>query len=269
MIDSAEPETIVSLLKQSVDVSVIPLNQSSRADYYFGGEGDKSLQFCRVQGGELLGNIDSQEDELRRYYDSADFTGLIIEGIVTDVPLTKRDKSLEAVSIRMKSRPSTLFSYRVTDSGYLFGEHAHNESCEKLYAWLFRLGQAGVKSYWTANYVMTAKFLSAVYHNTQKSAESHDTLNRYYIPRIMLGKKDEDGKRLSIREQNPFIRSLMALSLIYGLDIGEDRATALSKAGYKTLYDLAFAAVDELCEVKGIGKLTAEKLLTAIGVEDL
>ncbi|KKM76415.1 hypothetical protein LCGC14_1380300 [marine sediment metagenome] len=52
--------------------TVMSLNQSSRADYYFGGEDGKTRQFCRVQAGELLGNIDSEEDEFRRYYESAD-----------------------------------------------------------------------------------------------------------------------------------------------------------------------------------------------------
>ena len=250
-----------------MDVEVLPLNQSSRADYYFGGDGNKTLQFCRVQVGELLSDIDSQEDELRRYYNSADITGLIQEGVLSDVPLTKRDKSLEAVSIRMKSRPSTLFSYRVTDSGYLFGEHAHSVSADLYSAWIYRLSRAGVVVYNTVNYVMTAKFLCAVYHNSQKPPESHSTLNRYYIPRIMLGEKDEDGKRLSIRAQNPFIRSLMAMSLVYGMGIGEEKATLLYEAGYKTLYDLSFATVEELVRIKGIWKLTAEKILTGIGVE--
>lgn len=257
----------MDLLKQSVDVSVIPLNQSNRADYYFGGDGDKTLQFCRVQAGELLANIDSQEDELRRYYNSADITGLIVEGIITDTPLTKRDRSLEAVSVRMKSRPSTLFSYRVAETGYLFGEHAHDINAEKFYAWLFRLSQCAVGSYYTHNYVGTAKFLVAAYHNSQKPPESHNTLNRYYTPRIILGERGEDGKKISIREQNPFIRSLMALSLIHNTGVGEERATALYKAGYKSLYDLTFASVTELSKVEGIGKVTAEKILATIGVE--
>ena len=98
LVDSAEPEDIVRLLQQSVDVSVLPLNQSSRADYYFGGE-EGTQQFVRVQAGELLANIDSEEDEIRRYYESADRTGQIVEGIITDAPLTKKDKSNIIVQI--------------------------------------------------------------------------------------------------------------------------------------------------------------------------
>lgn len=266
LVDTAEPEDIVRLLQQTAPVTVISLNQTNRADYYFGGEDGKTYQFCRVQAGELLGNIDSQEDELRRYYESADRNYLVIEGIITDVPITKRDKSLASVSVRLKNRPSTLFTYRIANNGYLFGEHAYDVGADKLYAWLYRLSECDVPTFFTHNYVGTAKLLSAVYHNCQKP--EHSTLNRYYIPRIKLGEKDEEGKRITIRKQNPFIRGLMALSIIYRIDVGEVKATALYKAGYKSLYDLAFASVAELMRVEGIGKVTAERLLSAIGIEE-
>ncbi|KKK78023.1 hypothetical protein LCGC14_2847720 [marine sediment metagenome] len=268
LVDSAEPDEIVQLLKQTADVSVQPLNQSSRADYYFGGEDNKSRQFCRVQAGELLGNIDSQEDELRRYYNEADYNYLIIEGIITDTPITKKDKSIESVSVRMQSRPSTLFTYRVTPGGWVHGEHAYDIGADLFYAWLFRLSECGVISFTTHNYIGTAKCISAIYRNCQKPVDSHNTLNRYYIPRIKLGEKDDEGKRITIRKQNPLIRGLMALSIIYSIDIGEKKATALYDYGYHSLYDMAFASVDELVRVDGIGKTTAKKLLAAIGVEE-
>ena len=267
LVDTAEPEDIIRLLQQSADVSVMPLNQSNRADYYWGGDDGKTSQFCRVQAGELLSNIDSQEDELRRYYESADNNYLIIEGVITDVPITKKDKSMDSVSIRFKARPQQLFSYRIAQTGYLFGEHAYSVNSEQYYAWLFRLAECKIPTFFTHNYIGTAKLISAVYHNCQKENE-HRTLNRYYIPRIILGEKDDEGKRVTIRKQNPFIRGLMALSIIYRFDIGETKATALHKAGYKSLYDLAFASVAELTRVEGIGKVTAEKLLSAIGVEE-
>ncbi len=269
LVDTAEPDEIVALLKQSADVEVLPLNQTSRGDYYFGCEDDTSQQFCRVQAGELLGNIDSEEDEIRRYYNNADSIGQIVEGIISDVPITRRDKSMAAVSVRMKSRPSTLFAYRVAANGYLFGEHAFEVGADKLYAWLYRLEKCGVPTFFTHNYVGTAKFLAAAYHNSQKPPADHTTLNRYYIPRITLGEKDEEGKRISIRAQNPFIRALMAMSVIYRMDVGEKKATTLYNAGYKTVGDLVHASVGELASIEGFGKVSAEKLLTAIGGVEL
>ncbi|MCK9597453.1 MAG: helix-hairpin-helix domain-containing protein [Sphaerochaeta sp.] len=267
LIDTAEPDDIVRLLQQTAPVEIMSLNQTLRNDYYFGGEDGRTRQFGRVQAGELLSNIDSMEDELRRYYQNADDNYMIIEGLITDVPVTRKDKSLASVSVKLQHRPSTLFSYRITNTGWLFGEHSFNVSSELLYAWLFRLSEAGVVTFNTHNYVGTAKCISAIYHNCQKPPESHNTLNRYYIPPYRIGEYDKDGKRISIREQNPFIRSLMALSSVYRLDIGEKKATALYAAGYRSVYDLAFATVKELSKVNGFGKTTAEKLLEAIGVE--
>jgi len=269
LVDSAEPEEVVALLRQVAPVEVMPLNNTQRADYYFGGEDGKTRQFCRVQAGELLSSIDSQEDELRRYYLNADENNLIIEGIISDVPLTRKDKSMTALSVRFKDKPRTLFAYRVAENGYLFGEHAFDESAEKLYAWLYRLYAAGVQTFPTVNYVMTAKAIAAVYKNCQRPDEEHSTLNRYFIPRITLSKGSApERKRVTIREQNPFIRGLMALSIVYRLDIGEKKATALYDAGYKTLLDLAYAGEKELCAVSGVGKVIARGLLKALTGEE-
>ena len=269
LVDASEPDDIINLLRQTAPVEVLPLNNTGRSDYYFGGDDGKTRQFGRVQAGELLSNIDSMEDELRRYYDSADENNQIIEGIISDVPLTRKDKSLEAISVRFKDRPTTLFAYRVAASGFIFSEHAYSVSADLLYAWLFRLYDAGIQTFHTINYVSTARLISAIYKNCQRPPEEHDTLNRYYIPRISLSEKQPDSrKRISIREQNPFIRALMGLSLIYHLDIGEKKATALYKAGYKTLLDIAYATEKELTSVPGIGKTIARGLLNAIGVEE-
>jgi DNA integrity scanning protein DisA with diadenylate cyclase activity len=245
----------------------MPLNQSLRSDYYFGGEDGRTRQFGRVQAGELLGNIDSMEDELRRYYNNADENNQIIEGVISDAPITKRDKSMDSLSVRLGNRPATLFSYRVAANGYIFDEHSWNVSADLFFAWVYRLYEAGVQTFFTWNYVGTAKFISAVYRNCQKPVESHNTLNRYYIPRIALGAHDEGGKRIQIRDQNPFVKALMALSQIYHLDIGEKKATALATK-YKTLLDIVYATPQELMTVEGIGKKTAMGLLTAVGMEN-
>lgn len=272
LVDISEPEDIVALLRQTTEVIVTPLNQTSRADYYFAGEDGRIRQFCRVQAGELLGNIDSQEDELRRYYNEADDNYLIIEGIIADTPLTRTDKATQrsrpdVTVFGNKPRPSTLYAHRVAANGYLMKPHSYDIGMDLYYAWLFRLSECGVQHFETTSYVATAKCISAIYRNCQKPLDSHTTLNRYYIPKITLGEKDEEGKKVTIRKQNPFIRGLMALSIIYGIDIGEKKATRLYDFGYHTIFDLAFASTAELVRVEGIGKKTAEKLLAAIGAE--
>lgn len=264
LIDSAEPEDIASLLRQTTTVEVLPLNNTQRSDYYFGTEDGRTVQFGRVQAAELLSDVDSMEDELRRYYNSADENNMIIEGIISDVPLTKKSKSLESIGVRKTSRPTTLYTYRVSNTGFLFGEHAFNASADMLYAWEYRLYEAGIQTFWTINYVMTAKVIAAVYRNCQRPEDSHSTLNRYYIPKISLTQQDVSRPRVTIREQNPFIRGLMALSLIYKLDVGEKKATAIYNAGYKQLSDLIFATEDELVRIPGIGKTIAKGLRMAL-----
>lgn len=254
LIDSSEPKEIEELLMQSVPVSRMPLNQTSRSDYYFGGEDGKTRQFGRVQAGELLANVDSMEDELRRYYENADENYQVIEGLISSTPLTRRSRSLSAISVRRQARPTTLFTYKVAENGFIYDEHSWDVSASLFYAWLFGLDQGGVRTYYTENYVATAKLLVAIYKNCQKPPEEHTTLQRYIRPRII------------IKEQNPFVKALMALSLAYGLNIGEDKAAKLAKR-YHNIFDVAMSNMEELCLVEGIGKLTAEKLLTAIGVE--
>jgi hypothetical protein len=239
------------------------LNQTLRNDYYFGGEDGRSRQFGRVQAGELLSNIDSMEDELRRYYSNADDNYMIIEGIYSDFRLgPKRKRTLE-----LPSKHGTTYTYRVTPDGFIFGEHSFNTNIQLVYAWVFRLSECGIVTFNTLNYIETARVISAIYANCQKPPESHNTLNRYYIPVIRTGETDNHTKkRISIREQNPFIRALMALSRIYRIDIGEKKAEALS-VKFNSIYDLAFATTEEICSVDGIGKKTAEALMNAIGRE--
>lgn len=252
LIDVSEPRDIENLLQQSVPVARIPLNSTDRSDYYFGGEDGKTRQFSRKQAGEILADIDEAETQLRKYYNSADENNQIVEGLISSVPLTKRNKSLEAISIRRQSRPTTLFSYKVGENGFIYDEHAWNVSATMFYAWVFQLDQAGITTYYTENYIGTARLLTAIYKNCQKPPEEHTTLQRYIRPHIVL------------RDHNPFIMSLMSLSRAYELNIGEDKASKIAEK-YSNFFDIAMAPVDELCEIEGIGKGTAEKLLKAVG----
>lgn len=304
LVDHSEPEELISLLRQSTPVTVMPLNQTKRSDYYFGGEDGKTRQFNRVQAGELLANIDSMEDELRRYYESADENYQVIEGIISSEPLRLlTDRQLAALrSGKLKisqlhvppksakvtgKAPNPSISVRMFPSyseeglygcsvepvvshegviGAIRSEHRYRVSSSMLFSWIFQLAQAGIVTYYTINWVDTAKLLAAIYNNCQKPPEEHTTLNRYYIPLLDTGERDGEGRKISIKEQNPFIKALMALSLAYQIGIGEDKATKLAKQ-YGSILDIAMAEIGEICQVEGIGKKVAEKLLSAIGRE--
>jgi len=54
LVDSAEPEDIIRLLKQTVPVTVMPLNQSNRSDYYFGGDPSRMPPQGHINSGQKL-----------------------------------------------------------------------------------------------------------------------------------------------------------------------------------------------------------------------
>jgi len=252
LVDEFEPAEIYKLIEQSAPVTWMPLNITHRSDYYFGGEDNKTRQFSRKQAGELLSDIDEAERQLSDYYVNADENYQVVEGIISAVPLLKTNKSYNAISIRHQARPTTLFSYKVEATGYMHSEHSHEVSASLLYAWLFRLEQNGVHTFYTENWIGTARMLSAIYKNCQKPPEQHDTMQRYIRPRIVL------------KEHNPFIFALMAIGRAYKIKIGEATATKIASK-YTNILDIAMSTPNELEEVEGIGKTTAVNLLEAIG----
>lgn len=255
LVDNSEPLSIINLLQQSVPVAIMPLNHTHRSDYYFGGADCKTRQFSRKQAGELLGNMDEAEDQLRDYYNNADENNQIVEGIISSVPLTKkRHKGVTEISVRGHHKPNALFSYKIAENGYIYDEHVWDVSAAMLHAWVYRLYQAGIQTFYTENFIGTARLLAAIYHNCQKPPEEHDTLQRVVRPRVV------------IRERNPFIESLMSISIAYKLGIGEDRATKIATR-YSTFSELIRASLDDLRSIDGIGMKTAESLLRALWEE--
>lgn len=142
-------------------------------------------------------------------------------------------------------------AYKVNPDGYLYDGRDFGTTTGILYAWIHRLAEAGITTYWTMNWVETAKLLAVVYRNEQKPPEEHQTLKRIIKPRIQ------------VQEADPFVKALMSLSWAYKLDIGEKRAKALADR-YCCLLDLALSDVKEITEVEGVGEMTARKLLKAL-----
>lgn len=282
LIDVSEPAEIERMLAQTTIVVRSPLNKREISDYFFGSIDGRTLQFGRVQAGELLANIDSMEDELRRYYNSATENYQIVEGIISPVPLNQfTDKQVYAIksgkiswgqlqyepkvkaSALPTSRPTPRalsFSYHVeyvtdkegVEMGVMAGARAHDVSISLLYVWIHRLACAGISTYFTVNWIETARLLSLVYKNEQKSPEEHTTLQRIVRPRLQL------------KEQEPFVRALVYLSAAMKIDIGEKTALLIAEK-FANIGDLYLASVEDLTEIKGIGRITAEKILRALG----
>lgn len=280
--DTSEPDSIVSLIRQGVPVTVSPLNQNKIADYFFGTYEGRRVQFNRVQAGELVGDVDSMEDELRRYYDSADESNQIIEGLLSPVKLYMKGAAAEVHDHSRDgrsgggtgSRPSVgslstrdlggrVFTYPIQPSGFIDRGHSFTTvRMSELYAWIYRLGQLGVHTYYTNNWEETARFLMTVYRNEQKPPDSHTTFKRIYRPKVYI--KTEKDMTPNELVEHKFIKSLLFLSSAYQLGIGEVKARAIASS-FCNILDLATASLGELAAVEGIGTRQAGKILESLG----
>ena len=256
LVDNSEPENIIKLIRQAVPVTVLPLNRQHMSDYFFSNHEGKSFQFSRKQAGELVGNIDEAEDQLRDYYPQADENFQIVEGIMSPVKIHSfpiSDHSLAPSKISTRDLGAKVYCYQVQPNGHIAKGHSFSViSLPVYYAWRHRLAQCGIVTYETMNWVETARLLTTIYRNEQRSPEHHSTLQRIIKPRIV------------IKDQDPFVKALMFLSSAYKLDIGEVKANALAER-FCHLLDLATSDIDSIVEIEGIGKVTASKLLSALG----
>jgi hypothetical protein len=269
--DSSEPDNLIRLIRQAVPVTVTHLNNDGMADYFFGNYEGKRMQFNRVQAGELLGDIDSMEDELRRYYNSADYTFQIIEGIISPIRLVPKEGTTmitgddtvlnppsttpphSAVPSTRGRREPSIYAYKIDPGGFT-RYHAYSIQVSILYAWLHRLAMAGINTYYTINWVETARLLTILYRNEQKPPEEHQTLQRVVLPRI------------TTKEQDSFLRALLYLSHAYKLGVGEVKAKAITKRFYSIAHLLS-VGVEDIAEVEGIGRKIASRMLMALGKE--
>lgn len=223
------------------------------SDFFIGSERGRTLQFSRKQSGELLGDIDEAERQIRDYYDKADENYQIVEGIISPFPMFRKGGSRLVLPPRYGK---VLYSYSVTETGYITSERSWNVSSSLYWAWLHSLDRAGVPTYFTINWIDTARLLVAIWNNESKPPEEHNTLQRVIKPRIQ------------IKEHDSFVKAVMFISHVYKVGVGEQKALALKQAGFSSILDLAMASPDELQEAAGIGKTVAMKLLRAIGRDD-
>jgi hypothetical protein len=251
-VDTYEPVEVVDYITQSVPVSITNLNLMNMSDYYFGGADNRTRQFSRKQAGEILGSLDRAEQQLREYYEHADENYQIVEGIITPFPLTKRNRTMDSVSTRLSGKPGSLWSYSVSPTGFPFNERNHEITSALYHAWIYRLQECGIVTFYTTNIVDTATLLTSVYKNCQKP--EHNILNRYI------------KQRIDIQEWNPFVVALMHISYAYKIGIGEEKAKEIAKR-YNSIFDIAMANASDLCQCSGIGITIAQRLISAIGRE--
>jgi hypothetical protein len=237
--DNHEPQEIKLLIEQTVPV-VVPqpgLNSQGFADYFWYAVDNHRIQVERKQIDEILGGMDSVEEQLRREMDNGvEETLLLIEGICEPIAGLK----IATQSWR-----------RAKDKRILVPGHSYNVSYTGLQAWKSQLDKAGITIVETFDYTATAMTLVALYQNAQK--EEHKTLRRYIKDRIY------------IESYNPHILSLMGIK---GGGVGEEIAKALIDR-YGTFWYCINQEVEDLAQTlvgrKQLGINRARRLLRSIG----
>jgi len=237
LVDIFEPESIESLLKQSVPVSRVDLNHLDFADYMWVDCENKTNHLERKSIDEILSNLDRVEGQLRREILKADRTYLLYEG--TFEPIYGNKMACQ--------------SYRKTKDGKLMVPgHKYNLSYAGVMAWFDQLDRCGITIIHSLDYKTTATILVALYNNGQKPTDQHQTFKRILKQKVYP------------RPNSEKTRHIATLMGIEGAELGETRATALIQE-FGDVWTVFNRSVEELSETVGIGKVTAKRLLNAIG----
>lgn len=253
LVDTAEPEEIIPLIQQAVPVTRVNLNSAHMADYMFYSVAGKKLQFSRKQTGEIMNDLDEAEDQLKDYYNNADESYQIVEGLLSPVKLSGYEVESRYTIPTIREFAGTMYSWKVEANGFVHsGIPHHGVTPAMWYAWIHRVACAGIATYFTVSQFETAKLLVALYRNEQKPPEQHSTFNRIIKPKMQM------------REEPDFVKALVFVGNAYKIPIGENRAKAIAEK-YHSFFHLAMASVNDVANCKGVGQSVASRLLKAIG----
>lgn len=234
LVDVHEPDDAVPLLSQSIEAEKESINQKGFADYLWqGSEGKEQTE--RKTWGEILADMDSVEDQLRREVQAHPEvrTNLVIEGVATP------DVQGSTIWTMSKARTRQV----------LYPGKGHRTSMSKAYAWVVQVNKF-IPVYFTPTFHATTVFLVAMYKGSQK--ENHDTFQRHL--------------RSMDWHPNPQVLALMNMSRTAG--IGSKRAQALIRR-FGTVWNVLNQLPSTLATADNMGETVARKLLRGIGRPDV
>ncbi|MFZ5501008.1 MAG: hypothetical protein ACOY58_03740, partial [Candidatus Micrarchaeota archaeon] len=208
------------------------LNDQGHADYLWQCQDGSEQEFERKTWHELLADLDSIEEQLRKQMQSHPRIrhGLLVEGVALPV--------FSGVAV-----------YRKTQKGYMVPGQTYNRSLNAVYAWLYEVGKY-MEVYFSPGLEATATMLCRFYLADQK--EEHTTFRRHL--------------KVANWHPNEQVRRLMGVS--QGVKIGETKAQGLI-AKYGTVWNVLRASPEQLTLVEGIGMKLARDLLRAVGRPDV
>lgn len=236
IIDVFEPDSILYLLRQSIDVEKQNLVQLGFPDYLFFACDGHRVGIERKQWAEILSDPDHVEEQIRREMVSVEEMVLLIEGVAEATPY--------GMDVYTKSGDKPYFRLQ---RSYGTPKHPQPGLHHRIQAWLWQLDHYGVSVYRTCNSQDTASALVAWHNSALK--ETHDTLQRYIKPRI------------NPKAFDPAVLTLMGIEKA---NLGEIRAKALLSY-FGSVWDVLNAPLSSLVDVEGIGPSVARSLIDAIG----
>lgn len=233
-IDTHEPSEAFSLLSPALPrVEIELLNEMGYADYLWGGFDDTLHQAERKQWSELLSDLDSVEDQLRKQMQTHPEVKhmLIVEGI-----------AIQGASGVMVFKPSRKQNILVCKGTY-------NKGLGLVYPWLYQVSKF-TEVFFTSDLTATCVALASFCKSDQKEEHEHRTFHRHL--------------KIVTFHPNLQVQKLMALAS----GVGEARAVALIQK-FGTCWNVINASPEQLQTVEGIGPKVSLKLLREIGRPDV
>lgn len=227
-LDVYESDRLERLLAQNLRVVRMPLNEQGKADIWWMAGDGQTYQWENKSVAEVLGDMDHVEAQLQKQYYNADHCGLIIRDAA--IPL-------DGATLHM--------AHQRTKKDWFISKRVFKPAYSRYRSWLVGIDGAGVKVVEVGNLTAVARHIVAEY--TWSNSPEHESLRHYHRTKIVIEKRD------------PHVLALMGLSLAYGLNIGETRATTLI-GKFGTLAGVLRASAEELMSVNGIGADTASRL---------
>ena len=229
-IDVHEPERSLMLMATSVPCCREILNEHLWGDYRWRGISGKWTNVERKTWPEILADLNSVEDQLRRHRKNQPEARLIfvLEGMVEE-------------------DSSGTYTLQRSKNGVYVKGYKYSTRLSRILSWLYNASEF-VEVFQTFSYEMTCQFLVQAYNQDQK--EEHQTFNRYF-------------KKMTFHP-SPQVLALMGMAP----GLGEVKAEALIEK-FATVWNVLNASPRELMEVKGIGDKMALTLLRRVGRIDV
>ncbi len=249
--DTAEPEVMLTLLKQSVTALSAPLNadRPPKPDYWWMDLTDRRRGWSRKQLGEALSDLDAVEDQINRELPTCDEYTLLIEGVGMAMangyqPYNFHEEGEFCHKLRIKKAHFC--------EGYFFrriGLAARFEGFKD------GLRKAGIDVVETDHIQQTAMALVAAFKGSFR--QERTTLKRYLRPHVPP------------HDTNVHVDNLVRLRHPDGTGVGVVQGQRLVHANINNPEETFIGAVTspKATLVRMLGKANAAKFMKAIGRE--